>query len=239
MNDTPTVKQIVLRYLRQNNCEGLCNPDMECGCGIDDLMPCGPEIHESCRPAYYDPERKGWFLNKEPGYRIPFGEEPKESSIVVPNSSANKPTREELAALRAYTEEQMAGKRYRYRKSGKVYTVLNILLGKSVPCADWRLGVLYTPDDPTEFRRMLFCRYLEDFRQKFMELEPLQAERYNKLKIYDLDLREEYRRIFKEASEESPCKVWSTQPKSKTPFGRVEDDLETDIPGSTTPAGDL
>jgi len=48
-----TVKEIILDYLKNNNYDGLCNPDIECGCGIDDLMPCSEEFGvEDCHTAY-------------------------------------------------------------------------------------------------------------------------------------------------------------------------------------------
>lgn len=44
-----TVKEIVLAYLKQHKYDGLCSED--CGCGIDELMPCASNC-ENCRPAY-------------------------------------------------------------------------------------------------------------------------------------------------------------------------------------------
>ena len=35
-----TVREILIDYLKRSNCAGLANPDIECGCGIDNLMPC-------------------------------------------------------------------------------------------------------------------------------------------------------------------------------------------------------
>ena len=45
-----TVHEIVKEYLTQNGYDGLvcwC-----CGCGIDDLFPCGSEDCLNCQPAY-------------------------------------------------------------------------------------------------------------------------------------------------------------------------------------------
>ena len=42
----PNLKSIVTEWLKANGYDGLCN-DEECGCGIDDLMPCG-EPGEHC-----------------------------------------------------------------------------------------------------------------------------------------------------------------------------------------------
>lgn len=36
-----TVREIVKEYLREHGFNGLCSEDGECGCGIDDLFPCG------------------------------------------------------------------------------------------------------------------------------------------------------------------------------------------------------
>jgi hypothetical protein len=35
-----TILEIVREYLKANGYDGLCNPDAECGCVLDDLMPC-------------------------------------------------------------------------------------------------------------------------------------------------------------------------------------------------------
>jgi len=35
------VKQIVLQYLKDNGYDGLANDNGECGCDLEDLMPCG------------------------------------------------------------------------------------------------------------------------------------------------------------------------------------------------------
>ena len=47
-----TVKEIVEKYLRDNGYEGLCNPDNECGCPLDDLMSCSGEYVGPCEPGY-------------------------------------------------------------------------------------------------------------------------------------------------------------------------------------------
>jgi hypothetical protein len=43
------IKKIVEKYLKENRCDGLCCPEI-CGCGLEDLMPCG-EISFDCFPA--------------------------------------------------------------------------------------------------------------------------------------------------------------------------------------------
>ena len=45
------VKEIVKKYLKDNGYDGLVRLDVECGCKLDDLMPCnGPEV--DCEPGY-------------------------------------------------------------------------------------------------------------------------------------------------------------------------------------------
>ena len=53
-----TIKEIIKAYLLQNGYDGLCNPDLECGCGNDDLFPCG-ECYEDCIPGYIGPDTTG------------------------------------------------------------------------------------------------------------------------------------------------------------------------------------
>jgi hypothetical protein len=45
-------REIVEKYLRENGYDGLCGD--ECGCLVDDLMPCG-ETLEWCEPGYKVP----------------------------------------------------------------------------------------------------------------------------------------------------------------------------------------
>lgn len=45
-----TVKDIVESKLREMGADGLCNGDCECGCGLDDFVPCG-ECFCGCAPA--------------------------------------------------------------------------------------------------------------------------------------------------------------------------------------------
>lgn len=46
-----TVREIITAYLREHGYDGLCNDD--CGCGIDDLAPCGGD-YGRCVPAHKD-----------------------------------------------------------------------------------------------------------------------------------------------------------------------------------------
>ena len=43
-----TIKEIVKKYLEENGYDGLASPDLECGCPIDDLMPCDKPNAEEC-----------------------------------------------------------------------------------------------------------------------------------------------------------------------------------------------
>jgi len=52
-----TVKEIVELYLKSNGYDGLFNPG-ECGCLINDLVPCG-QISEDCEAGYKGPCRCG------------------------------------------------------------------------------------------------------------------------------------------------------------------------------------
>lgn len=46
-----TVKEIVKEYLEANGHDGLFNPDAECGCYLDNLVPCAC-INEECMSGY-------------------------------------------------------------------------------------------------------------------------------------------------------------------------------------------
>lgn len=45
-----TVKEIIVKYLKENGYDGLCNEDY-CGCELKDLMPCN-ELPSSCESGY-------------------------------------------------------------------------------------------------------------------------------------------------------------------------------------------
>jgi len=46
-----TVKEIIVKYLKENGYDGLCHVDSECGCEISDLIPCS-ELNDSCETGY-------------------------------------------------------------------------------------------------------------------------------------------------------------------------------------------
>jgi len=76
-----TVKKIVEQYLIEHEFEGLCNGNNECGCGIDDLFPCGLDGTHNCKAALKtvcdgcdefgdycyttDPSRSCWNTDKQ------------------------------------------------------------------------------------------------------------------------------------------------------------------------------
>ena len=51
------IKEIVEQYLKDNGYDGLWNPDVNCGCAVDDLFPCSGD--------------NGGIIDCEPGYRVP------------------------------------------------------------------------------------------------------------------------------------------------------------------------
>ena len=51
-----TVKEIVRDYLKKHGYDGLWDDD--CGCGVDDLFPCG-EGYEHCEAGYARPAPEG------------------------------------------------------------------------------------------------------------------------------------------------------------------------------------
>ena len=70
MSERVSVRDIVERYLRERGYDGLVSGDEfpDCGCGLDDLMPCGSPI-DRCQPAYacVIPEK---FRHLDPTYQM-------------------------------------------------------------------------------------------------------------------------------------------------------------------------
>lgn len=58
----PTVKSIVTEYLKNAGYDGLY-AEGECGCLVDDLMPCN-DAYENCRAGYKLPgdDDAGWYV---------------------------------------------------------------------------------------------------------------------------------------------------------------------------------
>jgi len=67
------IKEIVVKYLKDNKYDGLCHPDTECGCFNGDLFPCDPHYNCDCQPGYKgimgpnenEPGEPGIFLEKQ------------------------------------------------------------------------------------------------------------------------------------------------------------------------------
>ncbi len=58
--------EIVKEYLKKNGYDGLCNPEIPCGCGLDDFQPCGEDFAE-CEPAYKNTCktcRRDWYCSE-------------------------------------------------------------------------------------------------------------------------------------------------------------------------------
>jgi len=71
-------KTIIFDWLRAHNFDGLCEPAIECGCGLDDFAPCGDGPFPSCQPAMKRVLGDGeYFGDCEPGdtvYAVEFRE---------------------------------------------------------------------------------------------------------------------------------------------------------------------
>lgn len=57
--DGTNVREIVAQWLRANHYDGLCNANGECGCGLDELMPCQCINERNCVCAYEIPVPDG------------------------------------------------------------------------------------------------------------------------------------------------------------------------------------
>lgn len=65
------LRTIVLTWLKNNGYDGLCNTDLECGCTLDDLMPCDGPDPSDCIAGHieYAPEGQGYDYFVCPGKR--------------------------------------------------------------------------------------------------------------------------------------------------------------------------
>ena len=50
------IKEIIQKYLEDNEYDGLCNKD--CWCHVDDLQPCDEDF-SSCSPGHYKMDENG------------------------------------------------------------------------------------------------------------------------------------------------------------------------------------
>jgi len=52
------LEEIIKAWLKENGYDGLCNTDIECGCAVEDFMPCGePSIY--CEAGHQEPAPEG------------------------------------------------------------------------------------------------------------------------------------------------------------------------------------
>ena len=71
-----TVKDIIADTLKSHGFDGLCHPDTDCGCGLDDLIgPCEGAQYD-CQPAYKIKDAQG-----DPWYTIAFDHRPTEEEV--------------------------------------------------------------------------------------------------------------------------------------------------------------
>ncbi len=56
------IQDIVQEWLEKNGYDGLCNPDIECGCRTCDLMPCDMLDHRKCVAGYVEMQDDGKWL---------------------------------------------------------------------------------------------------------------------------------------------------------------------------------
>jgi len=61
--------EIVKAWLKDNGYDGLCHPDSECGCHIDDLMPCSPGLFCEAGHQTKAPKMSGYDFWIVPGKR--------------------------------------------------------------------------------------------------------------------------------------------------------------------------
>ena len=50
--NTPTIKEIIIKYLKKNGYSGLYNGDIECGCPIEDIPLCEYPNLDECKAGY-------------------------------------------------------------------------------------------------------------------------------------------------------------------------------------------
>jgi hypothetical protein len=61
------VKEIIEKYLRENEFDGLFHADSECACLIDDLCPCEDRF-DGCEPGYKVSDPSGendWIIQED------------------------------------------------------------------------------------------------------------------------------------------------------------------------------
>jgi hypothetical protein len=68
------LQEIVKQWLSTHGYDGLFNPDDECGCMHENIMPCGNPL-PCCEPGYQQPEPSGkWDFIVGPRKEEPHGD---------------------------------------------------------------------------------------------------------------------------------------------------------------------
>lgn len=63
-----TIGNMIASQLKLLGADGLVNLDIECGCGIEDLAPCGCPKFDECQPAKRRVLKEGEYIgNYSPG----------------------------------------------------------------------------------------------------------------------------------------------------------------------------
>jgi len=66
-----TVREIVSNWLKAHECDGLCHPDLECGCDLDDFAPCFEPAFDCVAamkgpvPEEYEGDTDIWMVPKQ------------------------------------------------------------------------------------------------------------------------------------------------------------------------------
>jgi len=68
MPDNPTLKELVAEALMARGFDGLYHEDGECGCRLEDLMPCSPEFICDCSAGYLGPLPADLEPHSDPAY---------------------------------------------------------------------------------------------------------------------------------------------------------------------------
>jgi len=64
------IEEILKAWLKENGYDGLCNPVDECGCGLDDFMPCGDPNISDCEAAHAEKKDGVDFYLPGPSTRL-------------------------------------------------------------------------------------------------------------------------------------------------------------------------
>ena len=56
-----SIKEIVTEWLEHEGYDGLCNPHLECGCNLNNLIPCDYEV-ENCVAGHKELQNDGDWL---------------------------------------------------------------------------------------------------------------------------------------------------------------------------------